>query len=57
MTALSHLVLFDALSAILCVCVDVLGNFEVWKRSSLRHPFGYASPSLPRFSTDGSPIV
>ncbi|RPA80694.1 hypothetical protein BJ508DRAFT_124638 [Ascobolus immersus RN42] len=40
MTALSHLVLFDALSAILCVCVDVLGNFEVWKRSSLRHPFG-----------------
>jgi divalent metal cation (Fe/Co/Zn/Cd) transporter len=24
----------------LCVAVDVLGNFEVWKRSSIRHPFG-----------------
>ena len=24
----------------LCVVVDVLGNFEVWKRSSIRHPFG-----------------
>ncbi|KAJ1329478.1 cation transporter [Microdochium nivale] len=40
MTALSHLVFFDAGSALICVCVDVLGNFEVWKRSSIRHPFG-----------------
>lgn len=40
MTALSHLILFDALGATLCVVVDVLGNFEVWKRSSIRHPFG-----------------
>jgi Co/Zn/Cd efflux system component len=24
----------------LCVTVDILGNFEVWKRSSIRHPFG-----------------
>ncbi|KAG6989819.1 hypothetical protein G7Y79_00063g093700 [Physcia stellaris] len=40
MTALSHLILFDALGAMLCVVVDVLGNFEVWKRSSIRHPFG-----------------
>ncbi|KAH8704069.1 cation efflux family protein family [Talaromyces proteolyticus] len=40
MTALSHLILFDSLGALLCVIVDVLGNFEVWKRSSLRHPFG-----------------
>lgn len=39
-TALSHLMLFDALGAMLCVAVDVLGNFEVWKRSSIRHPFG-----------------
>ncbi|KAL4899502.1 hypothetical protein BDW74DRAFT_163271 [Aspergillus multicolor] len=40
MTALSHLILFDSLGALLCVVVDVLGNFEVWKRSSIRHPFG-----------------
>ncbi|KUJ10016.1 uncharacterized protein LY89DRAFT_689887 [Mollisia scopiformis] len=40
LTALSHLVFFDALSAIICVVVDILSNFEVWKRSSIRHPFG-----------------
>ncbi|KAI9716275.1 MAG: hypothetical protein M1812_005500 [Candelaria pacifica] len=40
LTALSHLIFFDALGATLCVVVDVLGNFEVWKRSSIRHPFG-----------------
>ncbi|KAI9801152.1 MAG: hypothetical protein M1825_003426 [Sarcosagium campestre] len=40
LTSLSHLILFDALGATLCVVVDVLGNFEVWKRSSIRHPFG-----------------
>ncbi|KAI9896232.1 hypothetical protein N3K66_008404 [Trichothecium roseum] len=39
-TALSHLVFFDAGSAAVCVIVDVLGNFEVWRRSSIRHPFG-----------------
>lgn len=40
MTALSHLVFFDVGSAAVCVSVDVLGNFEVWRRSSIRHPFG-----------------
>jgi divalent metal cation (Fe/Co/Zn/Cd) transporter len=40
LTALSHLIVFDALGASLCVAVDVLGNFEVWKRSSIRYPFG-----------------
>lgn len=40
LTALSHLILFDSLGAMLCVVVDILGNFEVWKRSSVRHPFG-----------------
>ena len=40
MTALSHLVFFDAVSGLVTVGVDVLGNFEVWKRSSVRHPFG-----------------
>ncbi|KAK2074113.1 hypothetical protein P8C59_008344 [Phyllachora maydis] len=39
-TALSHLVFFDVGSAAVCVAVDVLGNFEVWRRSSVRHPFG-----------------
>ncbi|EER24866.1 Endoplasmic reticulum zinc transporter [Coccidioides posadasii str. Silveira] len=40
MTGLSHLLLFDSLGAMLCVAVDVLGNFEVWRRSTVRHPFG-----------------
>ena len=40
LTSLSHLILFDSIGAMLCVVVDVLGNFEVWKRSSIRHPFG-----------------
>jgi Co/Zn/Cd efflux system component len=39
-TALSHLVFFDVGSAAVCVVVDILGNFEVWRRSSVRHPFG-----------------
>ena len=39
-TALSHLVFFDVGSAAICVAVDVLGNFEVWRRSTVRHPFG-----------------
>ncbi|PHH64886.1 hypothetical protein CDD81_3743 [Ophiocordyceps australis] len=38
--ALSHLVFFDAGSAALSVAVEVLGNFEAWRRSSIRHPFG-----------------
>jgi divalent metal cation (Fe/Co/Zn/Cd) transporter len=40
LTALSHLIFFDAISAFICVSVDVFHNFEVWKRSSIRHPFG-----------------
>ncbi|CAD6505968.1 BgTH12-06900 [Blumeria graminis f. sp. triticale] len=40
LTALSHLIFFDAISATICVVIDVLCNFEVWKRSSIRHPFG-----------------
>jgi len=40
LTALCHLIFFDAVSATICVVVDVLQNFEVWKRSSIRHPFG-----------------
>ena len=40
LTALSHLIFFDASSALLCVIVDISHNFEVWKRASIRHPFG-----------------
>ncbi|TID25378.1 gb [Venturia nashicola] len=40
MTALSHLLFFDALGAFLCVAVDVGRNFEVWTTGSLRNPFG-----------------
>jgi divalent metal cation (Fe/Co/Zn/Cd) transporter len=40
MTALSRLLLFDAAGATACVAVDVMSNFEVWKRSSIKHPFG-----------------
>ena len=40
MTALSRLLLFDAAGATICVVVDVMSNFEVWQRSSLKHPFG-----------------
>ncbi|EFX00993.1 cation efflux family protein [Grosmannia clavigera kw1407] len=40
LTALSHLVFFDVGSAAVCVAVDVLGNFEVWRRSTIRYPFG-----------------
>lgn len=45
MTALSRLLFFDAAGAVTCVIVDMMGNFEVWKRSSIKHPFG--SVSLP----------
>ena len=40
MTALSHLMFYDAVGAFLCALVGVLSNFEVWKRSSIRQPFG-----------------
>lgn len=40
LTALSHLLFFDALGAVLCVAVDVGSNFEVWNRSSVAFPFG-----------------
>lgn len=41
LTALSHLIFYDAIGAFLNASVEVLSNFEVWKRSSIRHPFGY----------------
>lgn len=41
MTALSRLLFFDAAGAVACVLVDMMSNFEVWKRSTIKHPFGY----------------
>lgn len=46
LTALSHLLFFDALSAVLCTAVDIGRNFEVWTRSSLRNPFGLERSEL-----------
>jgi divalent metal cation (Fe/Co/Zn/Cd) transporter len=40
MQALSHLIFYDSLGALLCVLVEVFSNFDVWGRSSIRHPFG-----------------
>ncbi|KPI36057.1 putative zinc transporter zrg17 [Cyphellophora attinorum] len=40
MQALSHLIFYDSLGALLVVGVEVYANFEVWSRSSIRHPFG-----------------
>lgn len=40
MQALSHLIFYDSLGALLVVFVEVFSNFEVWGRSSIRHPFG-----------------
>jgi len=41
LTVLSRLLFYDALGAFLCVAVDVGANFEVWKRSTIRNPFGF----------------
>jgi divalent metal cation (Fe/Co/Zn/Cd) transporter len=40
LSALSHLLFYDAMGATLCVAVDILSNFQVWKQSSIHHPFG-----------------
>lgn len=40
LSALAHLLFYDAMGATLCCLVDVLGNFSVWHQSSIRHPFG-----------------
>ncbi|KAF1842145.1 cation efflux family protein-like protein [Cucurbitaria berberidis CBS 394.84] len=41
LTVLSRLIFYDALGAFLCIAVDIGSNFELWKRSSIRHPFGF----------------
>jgi divalent metal cation (Fe/Co/Zn/Cd) transporter len=39
-TALSHLIFFDAIGAFLCMIVETSRNFEVWSRSTISRPFG-----------------
>lgn len=39
-SALAHLLFYDAMGALMCAVVDILGNFDVWKRSSIHLPFG-----------------
>ncbi|KAF2145038.1 uncharacterized protein K452DRAFT_305980 [Aplosporella prunicola CBS 121167] len=41
MTALSHLVFYDFVGATVCCLADVGGNFEFWRRTSLKRPFGF----------------
>lgn len=40
LAALAHLLFYDAMGALLCSVVDILGNFDVWKRSTVHLPFG-----------------
>lgn len=40
LSALAHLLFYDAMGAFLCAFVDILSNFDVWKRSSVHLPFG-----------------
>lgn len=40
LSALAHLLLYDAMGALMCAVVDILGNFDVWKKSSIHLPFG-----------------
>lgn len=39
-SALAHLLFYDAMGALLCGLVDTLENFNVWKTSSIHFPFG-----------------
>lgn len=40
LSALAHLLFYDAMGALMCAVVDILSNFDVWKRSSIHLPFG-----------------
>lgn len=37
---LSHLVFYDSLTNLSVVCVDIMSNFDVWNKSSIKYPFG-----------------
>lgn len=40
LSALAHLLFYDAMGALMCAVVDIIGNFDVWKLSSIHFPFG-----------------
>ncbi|KAH3685872.1 hypothetical protein WICPIJ_003161 [Wickerhamomyces pijperi] len=39
-STLSHLIFYDSLSCIIVVLVNVMANFDVWGKSSIKFPFG-----------------
>ncbi|CAN3372282.1 hypothetical protein DIRU0_B14246 [Diutina rugosa] len=39
-STLAHLIFYDALGSLLVVTVDIMSNFDMWNKSSLRYPFG-----------------
>ncbi|KAL1636564.1 cation diffusion zinc membrane transporter Zrg17 [Neofusicoccum ribis] len=41
MTALSHLMFYDFVGATVCCIADIGSNFECWRRTSLKRPFGF----------------
>ncbi|KKY21268.1 putative cation efflux family protein family [Diplodia seriata] len=41
MTALSHLMFYDFVGAAVCCIADIGSNFECWRRTSLKRPFGF----------------
>lgn len=48
MTALSHLMFYDFVGAAVCCIADIGSNFECWRRTSLKRPFGYVGPTAGR---------
>ncbi|GME68232.1 unnamed protein product [Ambrosiozyma monospora] len=40
LSTLSHLIMYDSIGNFLVVGVQIMTNFEIWKNSSLKYPFG-----------------
>lgn len=40
LSTLAHLIFYDSLGSLFIVLVDVMANFEVWKKPSISFPFG-----------------
>ncbi len=39
-STLSHLIFYDSLGSLTVVFVDIMSNFDVWSKSSIKFPFG-----------------
>ncbi|CCH46785.1 putative membrane protein [Wickerhamomyces ciferrii] len=39
-STLSHLIFYDSLGSLTVVFVDIMTNFDVWSKSSMKYPFG-----------------